>query len=759
MKLSYKSADRCITPPAAWQHGASTSSISGKMGGVPNGSVCSGEAGGKIDLRVDKKDGDHGDFKKEIIKGSADELEKVEGHKISKETLDRGEVHGGKVGGHVQKEGKAVAKEGEVTVSFKKSADCCITAPAGSHGASTSSISGKMGGVPDGSVCSGEAGGKIDLRVDKKDGDHGDFKKEIIKGLADELEKVEGDKISKKTLDRGEVHGGKVGGHHVQGIKEGGAVTKEGGLSAKPTTAHCRSPFARTAMSVMALFFVLVAMIPGQAGAILSNPLKKPCLWEWDRDIYTPVQKNCVKDVMGGEAAENFVEYTRSEGWEFFFNFISVNPLGVPKLDFVTFFKVAAARLCGGDIKSIGATQFGLKLAYDLIARGLNPLYLIPKALSHAPKIGPFFKKVADFFEKPSKRMDEISKELDEKCDAMDKDLKVALQVLAVFGKIQLALMIVDQAIFPPIVTGVCASTNAKAILLLMEGGTCGKNTAGRSLLSASNRYLASGECSVAGALEPITTVIDALIANTEAVDAAIDTASEVVSPLIPPFQASVEALGVIKDAFDPILDLFSPYEGLFDSLYSVFKYIQCPEWLLGPICSIQDILAEGVDKVLDALGIPNLGDLVEELLGAVSIPDLDVDLPFDLNFKTPFATFLIDLQEQVDKFLAIDRDLFDPFVKLEAALNSCGNGGGMDWTVHITTSSDGLVDFACPTSDSRPVVYKAEFSRWSCTQDMTGIYRFPCGNDKSSCSNVNFRQFSRCADPAPEVSLSYFSS
>jgi hypothetical protein len=150
------------------------------------------------------------------------------------------------------------------------------------------------------------------------------------------------------------------------------------------------------------------------------------------------------------------------------------------------------------------------------------------------------------------------------------------------------------------------------------------------------------------------------------------------------------------------------------------------------------------------------LDDLVNEILDAIGLPDLDVDLPFNLNFAAPFDKFLIDMQAQLDTFLAIDRDLFDPSVLLEGALNSCRNGG-VDWTVRITTSSDGRVNFECPSA-ARPVVYKAEFSRWSCTQDMTGIYRFPC-DDESSCTNVNFGQFSRCADPAPEVSLSSFSS
>jgi hypothetical protein len=472
-----------------------------------------------------------------------------------------------------------------------KSTDRCITPPASWPGGSPSSISGKMGGVHDGSVCSGEVGGKIKLSVDKKDGDHVDVKKETNKGSAGELKTVEGNNISKETLDCG-----KVGGQ-VQGVKEGKAVAKEGGLSAKPTIAHCRSPFARTAMSAMAVFFVLVAMMPGQAGAILTNPLKRPCKWEWDRDIYSASQKQCAKDVLDGESAVQFVEFTRSPGWQAVVTVISANPLGVPKLDFITFFRVSAAVLCGGDLKSIGATQFGVKFAYNIITQWLNPLYLIVKALSYTPKIGPFFKKVADVVEFPTKKMDKLDKELKKNCKFFDKNLETALIVLEVIGKVQLAVMLIDDAIFPPIVTGVCASTNAKASLLLMEGGRCGGNT---RLLSTSNRSLTTGECSLAGALEPATAAINAIIDNTKAVDAVIDTARAAVSPLIPPLQASVKALVVIKDAFDPILEQFLPYQGLFDSLYSVFKYVQCPEDILGPICSIQDILEEGFNKVLN---------------------------------------------------------------------------------------------------------------------------------------------------------------
>jgi hypothetical protein len=89
----------------------------------------------------------------------------------------------------------------------------------------------------------------------------------------------------------------------------------------------------------------------------------------------------------------------------------------------------------------------------------------------------------------------------------------------------------VDNAIFLSIVTEVCATTNAKAILMLKEGGVCG-STSEKRLLSASNRYLASGECSLAGALQPGMTAMNKIISNSKAVKAVIDTALPL--PLIP---------------------------------------------------------------------------------------------------------------------------------------------------------------------------------------------------------------------------------
>jgi hypothetical protein len=414
--------------------------------------------------------------------------------------------------------------------------------------------------------------------------------------------------------------------------------------------------------------------------------------------------------------------------------------------------KLLFTSMCGErtTAEDFGPTLFvnglGLRRTYQLFAQVLNPLYLIPKALSYAPKIGPTFKKIPDFFEKPSKKMNDLSKDLKEKCDEVNPSLNSILLVLKYIGWFQLGIQIIDKAILPAYASSVCAAINAGTLALFKKDGRCS-----REKMETSGAYDRDLSLAKIGILADTGAfVMQTYLRYVREIEDAVDKASSVVSPLLPPLEEVVDALSSINEAFKPLLEAFEPHKGLFDSLYSVLKYIQCPAEYIGPICSIQDLLEEGFNKILDTFGIPNLDDLMDEILDAFGIPSLDITWPLDLGFTSPFEMLISDIQQQLNKFLEVSRDSFDPSARLEAAINGIlvNSGGGVDWTVHITTSTDGFLNFAC-ADGARPVAYKAEGSRWSCTQDMSGLYRFPCDNNPT-CNGLNFGQWSRCNDPDP---------
>jgi len=62
-----------------------------------------------------------------------------------------------------------------------------------------------------------------------------------------------------------------------------------------------------------------------------------------------------------------------------------------------------------------------------------------------------------------------------------------------------------------------------------------------------------------------------------------------------------------------------------------------------------------------------------------------------------------------------------------------------------------GMLHFVC-NANTRPVVYHTEHLQWACVQDISGIFRFPCGNIVKNCS-VNFAPFARCPVTEPDLS------
>jgi hypothetical protein len=153
--------------------------------------------------------------------------------------------------------------------------------------------------------------------------------------------------------------------------------------------------------------------------------------------------------------------------------------------------------------------------------------------------------------------------------------------------------------------------------------------------------------------------------------------------------------------------------------------------------------------------GVPNFTDLINVILDALGIPTLPLpDLSdFDFDFLNLFDDVIQDLVDQFNaNFRDLKRSTFDPSSKLQEALNR----GQADWPVHISTSETGFIDFDCEDSSKYPVVAKAEGFLWSCTQDMSGSHRFPCGLEEHACTNINYIPFFVCPTPGPDGSAEF---
>ena len=130
-------------------------------------------------------------------------------------------------------------------------------------------------------------------------------------------------------------------------------------------------------------------------------------------------------------------------------------------------------------------------------------------------------------------------------------------------------------------------------------------------------------------------------------------------------------------------------------------------------------------------MGLPNFGDLIEEILsslGAPELPGVPTIADFTFDFDTPFNELIEQLSALVTDNFRLDRAALglDVTNQINDALQRLPSPSG--WFVYVASSDTGVLEFNCRGAGRYPVVYKVEASIGSCNQDLSAYFRFPCG-------------------------------
>lgn len=97
-------------------------------------------------------------------------------------------------------------------------------------------------------------------------------------------------------------------------------------------------------------------LLPLRANAIVSNPLKRPCNWEWEKPTLTEELKQCLVKKMYDEdeffcfdCAQRFDRDVKTGGWDQASKIITVNPTGIPGLGLLKPIEVILSLFCGDE--------------------------------------------------------------------------------------------------------------------------------------------------------------------------------------------------------------------------------------------------------------------------------------------------------------------------------------------------------------------------------------------------------------------------
>ncbi|KAJ8900701.1 hypothetical protein NDN08_000002 [Rhodosorus marinus] len=498
-------------------------------------------------------------------------------------------------------------------------------------------------------------------------------------------------------------------------------------------------------MSGPLIFLLLSLRLVTRADALLGIvPKERDCQWE----IYegTTQQQQCVRRLMDHDSLEGAVEFFQDEDFRRGLKIAEFNPLGIPKLSVLDVIRTVLSLTCGNDSRQeVALFQIGapLKPVLELGLKYLNPIYIIAKALGFIPKIGPFFKQIANIIDGPLEKLDEKVKKLDEKCEDLDKwagRLNKGLEYLQAASTFAWAVNII---ILPPLVNHLCDDTNAQVAGLLET--RCSVETledVGQPIESL---------CSVDDVVGDGSALRSALGGVESFVGEIRDIVNGPVQQLQdqePALESLKDSIGVTSAAVNEFIEPFEPVRGLMDSLYEVTKFLDC-----GDFCVVFDAINIAIDAVLEAFGLKDeVEALFAELLDVLNVPDLDV-LDLDvLDFD--FRSRLDEITNGPEVPLALERTDFDFLAELSGSFQCTWDAAPGAWLTKIASSLNGeTISFSCP-GGSRPIVYRAEYNVWDCTQDLTTLMRFPCAENENSCT-LNFENLTQCANaeaPSPEL-------
>ncbi|KAJ8908606.1 hypothetical protein NDN08_005311 [Rhodosorus marinus] len=470
------------------------------------------------------------------------------------------------------------------------------------------------------------------------------------------------------------------------------------------------------------LIFVVLALrlVTGAEGLFGMLPKERDCHWA----IYdgTDQQQQCVQRLMDHDALEGAVEFFQDEDFRRVLKIAEFNPLGIPKLSVLDAIRTVLSMTCGNNSRQEVA---------------------LFQALGFIPKIGPFFKQIANLIDEPLEKLDEKVKKLDEKCEDLDKwagRLNKGLEYLQAASTFAWAVNII---ILPPLVNHLCDDTNAQVTALLETRCSLEElEDLGQPIESL---------CSVGEVVGDGSSLINSL----DGLESFVGEVRDIIDGPVKELQDKEPALNSLKDsigatsiALTRFIEPFDPVRGLMDSLYEVTKFLDC-----GDFCIVFDAINIAIDAVLEAFGLKDeVEALFGELLDDLNVPDLDV-LNLDvLDFN--FGSRLDQIVAGPEVPGTLQRAQFDFLDEISGSFQCTWEAAPGAWLTKIASSlNDETISFSCPAG-ARPIVYRAEYNVWDCTQELTALMRFPCAENENSCT-FDFENLTQCANAeAPDPKL-----
>jgi hypothetical protein len=231
--------------------------------------------------------------------------------------------------------------------------------------------------------------------------------------------------------------------------------------------------------------FILAGSV--DANLDINSPLKRPCIWEWEKESLTVEQQTCLSEKMRTSKpgilhvakSKQFVDYVQTGGWHDTKQILSTNPTEIPGISILKALEILMTKYCGEDTGSVALSAipgYGIaKKVFKAILPALvkkkliKAVHTVSKALSSAPKIGPVADKIKKFFKPIRKTKENAEDELEEKCEKSKVFRFILYEVYPKYAKFKKLVWVFDNAMIWPLSNQVCDATNAHVQCLLRD--------------------------------------------------------------------------------------------------------------------------------------------------------------------------------------------------------------------------------------------------------------------------------------------------